>query len=66
MKWELFNDINEVHAFVMGWGDGVAFNRGDDLYIHEVVEKEPWYYKAGLGVGRLTWLLIIIGFLLTV
>lgn len=54
---------DEWHMIVCGWGDGIAFTRTS---IEELIEaygkdivKEKHYYKFGLGLGLLTWALII-------
>lgn len=56
---------------VSGWGDGVALNRGEriptvqetednhkDTDFYSILAKEAWYYKFGLGLGRLMWAII--------
>jgi len=50
----------EWHSFWMGWGDGAGLNKAQDIYSHSVIASEPWYYKFGLGIGRLMWLVPVI------
>ena len=47
---------DEWHMIVCGWGDGVALTQ---TAIANLIEGELHYYKFGLGLGRLTWALII-------
>lgn len=69
LKWTWW----EIHAFVSGIGDMLAFNKAekipkldetpeqpkdDDFYA--IIAHEAWYYKMGTGVGRLIWGGIII------
>ena len=64
-KWihEFMNTPEEWHAFVIGFGDGVAFTKTDwgtvfIFYKGEGMEKELHYYKFGLALGRFS----ILGF----
>ena len=60
----------EWHAIVLGWGDGVAFTHTEWHLMSvfygegEKMEGELHYYKFGLGLGRLTWALIIASLLI--
>ena len=56
---EFLNEPEEWHAFVMGWGDGAGLRSAEALDAHPVIEAEPWYYKAGYGLGKLTWPLVL-------
>lgn len=60
---DLWPNWTEWHAIVIGWGDGVAFTKTDWDKIHKFyddgLEGELHYYKFGIGLGRLTWALII-------
>ena len=62
----------EWHMITSGWGDGAALNKGQtiptiqetaDNYnetdFYAILAREAWYYKFGLALGRLTWVLII-------
>ena len=62
---------DEWHMIVSGWGDGVGLNKAEPIpTIQETEEKfketdfyailarEAWYYKFGLALGRLTWVII--------
>jgi len=58
------NDPGEGHAFLIGFGDGVAFTKTDwetiDKYsLPKDIKGELHYYKAGLALGRF----LIIGFI---
>ena len=52
------------------WGDGVAFTKVDwhlmDVFYEEKekMEQEFHYYQFGIGLGRLTWALIIASLLI--
>jgi len=63
---------DEWHMIVSGWGDGAGLNKAEPIpTIQETEEKfketdfyailarEAWYYKFGLGLGRLTWGLVV-------
>lgn len=54
---------DEWHAWVIGWGDGVAFLSTDweevMAWYGPNMGEEIHYYKFGLAMGRLTWALII-------
>lgn len=67
---ELLKDIwecikltwDEWHMMVSGWGDGAALNRGERIPtiqettgFYSILAREAWYYKFGLGLGRLIW-----------
>lgn len=45
------NTDAEWHAFVIGWGDGVAFTKTDCQQIAEI-KNDVHYYKFGVSVGR--------------
>jgi len=62
---------DEWHMMVSGWGDGAGFNKGEristvketednhkDTDFYSILAREAWYYKFGLGLGRLTWAII--------
>ena len=62
---------DEWHMIVSGWGDGAALSRGEriptiqetveehkDTDFYSILAKEAWYYKFGIGLGRLTWAII--------
>ena len=62
---------DEWHMIVSGLGDGAGLNKAEPIpTIQETEEKfketdfyailarEAWYYKFGLGLGRLTWVII--------
>lgn len=59
---------DEIHAMIMGFGDGLALNRPerilDEQYVKEdyrdIIRREAWYYKAAMGVGRLIWIPILL------
>lgn len=55
---EFLSEYEEWHSFVIGWGDGVAFTRTDWWAIREI-EGEPHYYKFGVGVGRITFFVVL-------
>lgn len=69
---DIWEDIKptwtEIHAFIIGWGDGAAFTWTDWDMIHmfydDGLEGELHYYKFGIGLGRLTWALIIASLLI--
>ena len=63
---------DEWHMIASGWGDGAALHRGEkiptiqettenykDTDFYSILAREAWYYKFGLALGRLTWLLPI-------
>jgi len=57
------NDPGEGHAFLIGFGDGVAFTQtGWESIEHystpKEIKQELHYYKWGLAMGRL----VIVGF----
>ena len=61
LKWfnplEVMNDPAEGHAFLIGFGDGVAHtNTGweniEKYSTPEDIKQELHYYKWGLGMGR--------------
>ena len=59
----IMDDPGEGHAFLIGFGDGVAFKTTDwktvSLYSEpRQIEGELHYYKIGLAIGRFA----IIGF----
>ena len=58
----------EWHATVIGFGDGVAFTTTNwpmlSLFYEDGIEGELHYYKFGLALGRLTWVLIIASLLI--
>jgi len=68
---------NERHAMISGWGDGVSLNKSERIPKREevpecedpsdnfyaIISREAWYYKVGVGLGRLTWALLIIAIL---
>lgn len=69
LKWTWW----EIHAFVSGIGDMLAFNKAEEIPnlldtpenpedddFHAILAHEAWYYKMGTGVGRLVWGGIII------
>lgn len=63
---------DEWHMIVSGWGDSAAFNkaekipnleeinkgRNSDCDFYAILAREAWYYKFGMGLGKLTWALI--------
>ena len=66
-KWfsplEVMNDPEEGHAFLIGFGDGVAFTQtgwsGIENYsTPKEIKQELHYYKLGLFLGRFA----IVGF----
>lgn len=74
---DLWPSWNEWHMIVSGWGDGTALKRGEriptvqetednhkDTDFYSILAREAWYYKFGLGIGRLTWALIIASLLI--
>ena len=58
-KWihTFMNTPAEWHAFVIGWGDGVAFTKTEWQKLEEI-KGEGHYYKFGLALGRFS----ILGF----
>ena len=52
-KWfhTFMNTPEEWHAFVIGWGDGVAFTTTEWQKVEEI-KGEGQYYKFGLALGR--------------
>ena len=65
---DLIPSWTEWHAIVIGWGDGVAFTHVAWEAICRIygkeMEQELHYYKVGIGLGRLTWALIIASLLI--
>lgn len=67
---DLMPTWTEWHAIVIGWGDGVAFTKVEwhlmDVFYEEKekMEQEFHYYQFGIGLGRLTWALIIASLLI--
>ena len=67
---DLMPTWTEWHAIVIGWGDGVSFTYTDWDLINllydeeEKMKQELHYYKFGVGLGRLTWALIIASLLI--
>ena len=65
---DLWLTWTEWHAIVIGWGDGVAFTMTDWEMIPKLyddrLEGELHYYKFGIGLGRLTWALIVASLLI--
>jgi len=69
----------EWHMIVSGLGDGLALSKAEkiptiqeteDKYkvtdFYAILAREAWYYKIGMGIGRLAWGgLVIAGFYIT-
>lgn len=52
------NSMTEWHAVVIGFGDGVVFTKLMEWQTMEI-RREPHYYKAGLGLGRLVFFFVV-------
>ena len=51
---ELFNDYDEVHAFVMGFADTFLFSKWKYKgKLERLIKRELWYYRAGMVFGRM-------------
>ena len=68
---------DEVHMIISGLGDGFALRKGEEIPklsdvkekhdpcdFYAILAKEAWYYKISVGLGRLTWALIIASLLI--
>jgi len=68
---------DEWHMIASGWGDGASLKKGetipnlgevqdphDERDFYAMLAKEAWYYKFGLALGRLTWVLIVASLLI--
>ena len=63
---EVMNDCEEGHAFLIGLGDGITFQKTDWSQIHKwslpsEVQGELHYYKWGALTGRIAFILLITG-----
>lgn len=64
MKWEFMNTYEELHAFIIGWGQGVSFwckRAPMPMEYKSPLEEEYHYYAFGYGVGILTLMFGVVG-----
>jgi len=65
--WEILNELfstwDERHAFLLGWTEVFSFGRiridmPKELFL--MLEKEYWYYRAGIATAwTFIWVVII-------
>ena len=56
---EIFNDYDEIHAFILGFADAFLwFDKATyDISLQKIIIKEAWYYRAGM-VGGGMWFVL--------